>query len=226
MADLSHWDFAEVFDGYEAAALILGFEPRDSDGEQGRIRVVTDRMEQHYKNALSRYQVEALFDGNENSSGPRKIELESTSMSELHHNFWLHNEETPFTDWLNNYRMCDFQVQTFQRHRIVCWLKAIGQKSIYQFDLRTPVEATDVVLQNEPIASNWPWGSHHTEALGHLEAAALRWWKLYDPAESDTAPTNKQVSEWLQKERGLSQKMADSIASILRPDGLATGPRK
>jgi len=75
-------------------------------------------------------------------------------------------------------------------------------------------------------ATAWPWGGHHTEALGHLEAAARRFWKLYNPSEADTAPTNKQVSEWLQKERGLSQKMADSIASILRADGLPTGPRK
>ena len=80
--------------------------------------------------------------------------------------------------------------------------------------------------EEKSLAGNWPWGSHHTEALGHLEAAALRWWKLYDPTEADTAPTNKQVSEWLQKERGLSQKMADAMASILRADGLPTGPRK
>ena len=83
--------------------------------------------------------------------------------------------------------------------------------------------------QAEPDTSNetkWPWGTHHTEALGHLEAAALRWWKLYDSTETDTVFTNKQVSEWLQTERGLSQKMAESIASILRADGLPTGPRK
>jgi hypothetical protein len=73
--------------------------------------------------------------------------------------------------------------------------------------------------------TKWPWGTHHTEALGHLEAAALRWWKLYDPTESDTAPTNKQVSEWLQTERKVTQKMADSIASILRADGIRPGPR-
>lgn len=72
----------------------------------------------------------------------------------------------------------------------------------------------------------WPWGTHHTKALGHLEAAALRFWKLYDPADDSTAPTNNQVSEWLQTERGLSQKMAEAMASILRADGLPTGPRK
>lgn len=72
----------------------------------------------------------------------------------------------------------------------------------------------------------WPWGTHHTDALGHLEAAANRFWKLYDPTDDSTAPTNKQVAGWLQNERGLSQKMAEAMASILRADGLPTGPRK
>lgn len=75
-------------------------------------------------------------------------------------------------------------------------------------------------------SGGWPWGTHHTEALGHLDAAARRFWKLYDPTDDSTAPTNKQVAEWLQTERGLSQKMAEAMASILRADGLPTGPRK
>lgn len=75
-------------------------------------------------------------------------------------------------------------------------------------------------------ATHWPWGNHHTESLGHLEAAAKRLWVNYDPTDATTAPTNKAVSEWLITERKVSQKMAESIASILRPDGLATGPRK
>ncbi len=72
----------------------------------------------------------------------------------------------------------------------------------------------------------WPWGNHHTDILGHVEAAAKRFWVNYDPTDATTAPTNKDVSEWLITERKVSQKMAESIASILRPDGLATGPRK
>jgi hypothetical protein len=223
MADLSHWDFAEVFDGYEAAALILGLEPRDSDGEQGRIRVVTDSMEKHYKNALCTYRLKVDF---EEESETKKIQLESASMSDLYYDYWLHCAETPFIDWLENPRLHEFQNQTFERYRIVYWLKEIGRKSIYQFDLRAPIEANDVALQNKPIVSTWPWGTHHTEALGHLEAAGNKFWRLYDPADDSTAPTNKQVAEWLQSKRGLSQKMAEAMASILRADGLPTGPRK
>lgn len=72
----------------------------------------------------------------------------------------------------------------------------------------------------------WPWGTHHTEYLGHLEAAARKWWNLYDPSDPTTAPTNDMVSEWLQTERNLSREKARAIASMLRPDGLPTGPRR
>lgn len=74
--------------------------------------------------------------------------------------------------------------------------------------------------------NRWPWGNHHTEALGHLEAAALRFWVNHDPTEPSTAPTNKEVVAWLQTERKVSKTLAEAMASILRLDGLPTGPRK
>ena len=72
----------------------------------------------------------------------------------------------------------------------------------------------------------WPWGNHHTEALGHFEAAAKKLWTLYDPSDFSTAPTNDMVAEWLQSERGVSRERARAITSMLRPDGLPTGPRR
>lgn len=73
--------------------------------------------------------------------------------------------------------------------------------------------------------NKWPWGSHHTEMLGHLEAAGKRFWVRYDPADPSTAPTNEFVSRWLREERGVSREKANAIASILRADGLRSGPR-
>lgn len=71
----------------------------------------------------------------------------------------------------------------------------------------------------------WPWGAHHTQMLGHLDAAARRFWVGYDPVDISTANTNTTVTEWLQHERGVSGKMAEAIATMLRPDNLRTGPR-
>lgn len=84
----------------------------------------------------------------------------------------------------------------------------------------------DEHIQGGEKASRWPWGAHHTEYLGHLEAAARKWWNLYDPSDPTTAPTNEMVADWLQSDRNLSREKARAIASMLRPDGLPTGPRR
>lgn len=73
-------------------------------------------------------------------------------------------------------------------------------------------------------AAQWPWGTHNTKLLSHLEAAARRFWTNYDPTDKTTAPTNEQVSGWLQT-RGVSRRNAEVIATLLRADGLPTGPR-
>jgi hypothetical protein len=103
------------------------------------------------------------------------------------------------------------------RSEMVKWLKTNSLPSVYEFDLTKK--------QNQQITGRWPWGEHHTELLGHLEAAAIKWWTNYDPADRTTAPRNEDVTSWLMKEYKLSEKMASAIASILRPDDLPTGPR-
>ena len=81
-----------------------------------------------------------------------------------------------------------------------------------------------VVEPQQPVGKVWPWGHYETELLGHLAAAARHWWANFDPSDKTTAPTNQQVAEWLQT-RGVAKSMADKIATILRADGLPTGPR-
>lgn len=73
--------------------------------------------------------------------------------------------------------------------------------------------------------AKWPWGDYETELLRKLATAADRFWKLYDPADNTTAPTNQQVVEWL-KQQGVADRTAEVMATILRADGLPTGPRK
>ena len=79
---------------------------------------------------------------------------------------------------------------------------------------------------NEQVKlSGWPWGTHETKLLRELAAAAERFWMLYDSTDATTAPTNETVSKWLE-DRGVSNRTAETMASILRPDGLRPGPRK
>lgn len=70
----------------------------------------------------------------------------------------------------------------------------------------------------------WPWGDHETELLRKLAAAGEKFWTLYDPEEKSTAPTNKQVIGWLTEQQGVSKRVAEVMATILRADGLPPGP--
>lgn len=69
------------------------------------------------------------------------------------------------------------------------------------------------------------FGNHETDLLRKMARATDRFWSRYDPSDISTAPTNKQVIDWLTKE-GVALRTAEVIASILRVDGLPTGPRK
>ncbi|WP_296753648.1 hypothetical protein [Thiobacillus sp.] len=74
-------------------------------------------------------------------------------------------------------------------------------------------------------ATGWPWGRYETNLLRKLARAADLFWKSYDPADPSSAPTNKQVIEWLIGEK-VARRTAEVMATILRADGLPTGPRK
>lgn len=78
--------------------------------------------------------------------------------------------------------------------------------------------------RSAPAHSPWPWGGHDTELLRKLDAAARKWWVNHDPDDQTTAPTNDEVAGWL-KEQGVSKRVAEVMAQMLRADGLPTGPR-
>ena len=97
------------------------------------------------------------------------------------------------------------------------WLKSIG----YQ----TP---DDFPWQPEAISfinTDWPWGRHETKLLRKMAEAAQKFWSHYDPSDPTTAPTNQQVIDWLVK-HDVAKRTAETMATILRADGLSTGPRK
>lgn len=126
-----------------------------------------------------------------------------------------------FIGWVLNARVTHLQRQTD-------WLIDATNWNINRLktEQNSEAETGNSIEKNRIQNFRWPWGEHHTETLGHLEAAARKYWVLYDPSDISTAPTNEMVIEWLQSDRGISREKARSIASMLRPDGLPTGPRR
>ncbi len=77
----------------------------------------------------------------------------------------------------------------------------------------------------------WPWGSHETDLLRKLCGAAMHWRTtreggLFDPEDSDTAPTNQQIEAWLERNGVGSANVRQVMATILRADGLPAGRRR
>ena len=103
--------------------------------------------------------------------------------------------------------------------------------AVSRFDTLPPtlldaVRARALNLQEptKSAATRWPWGNHETKLLRDFAAAGNKFWALYDPTEPSTAPTNAAVVKWL-KEQGVAERNAQVMATILRADGLPTGPR-
>ncbi len=97
------------------------------------------------------------------------------------------------------------------------WARSIGFTLPPDF----PREVTPEAIQ----AHGWPWGSHTTDLLESLAAAAHKFWSRYDPADPSTAPTNEQVRDWLMEHRNVGKRNAEAMATILRDPTIKTGPR-
>ena len=106
--------------------------------------------------------------------------------------------------------------------------RLVEQVAELQRQLQEATAAPQQAPQPEASApgKRWPWGDHHTDALGHLEAAGLRHWQWFDPSDHSTAPTNETVIGWLKSERKVSDNLARAMATILRADKLPHGPRR
>jgi hypothetical protein len=96
------------------------------------------------------------------------------------------------------------------------WLRTIRHKAPESFAW-TPEKL-------RPGSHQWPWGSHTTKNLDLMARAADKFWKNYTPSDISTAPKNQDVVDWL-VDNGMAKRTAEVVASLLRADGLPTGPR-
>ncbi len=124
-----------------------------------------------------------------------------------------------------------------RREELFRWLAIKGRNDNYFFKPTggdsAPADPSDLLAQNNKLkaeleklrANRWPWGSYETKDLKALAAAAQKFWANYDPSDKSTAPLNKDVVSWLEKEHQIAVNKGEQMASILRADGLQTGPR-
>lgn len=222
MADLSHWDFAERFSSYEAAALMLGLEPRESESEQHRIYVVRDRMKLNYDDALDRLRWEDVDPPDRLSNEPKALpltELRSVKMSKLEQDAWLHNYETPLSEFLALQKRHQFDDQEFDRQSIARWLAATGMKSVYQF-YRVNCSLTTPVV-SEPDSDIDP-----TELPPELDAANMAFRAITMGYGDQSATPRNRLIDYLENNfPHFKPEQVQRIATVANPDK-TTGRKK
>ena len=230
MPNFHAWDFATSFTPAQAVFLIEGKNSEISSGDfeclaGGDVHsVILKRMRFSYEKTISDY----LFNLDHSQEFLIiKNELSSLMMDAIADKYLSDGQKDAFEKWLCS-KEAGFYSQIFSRQEIQCWLDREGLPHEYIFENKDEsVNALPAEKDVETVATHWPWGAHHTELLGHLDAAARMFWVNYDPTDAkNTAPKSSTVILWLVEACGVSETMAIAMASLLRADGLKVGPRK
>lgn len=121
-------------------------------------------------------------------------------------------DEVPFYQWFS------FDEPIRSQNGKIVFLRSQVEK----FE-KTYMSSTATPEPSRP--SLYPWGDHNTRLLTKLSDAAIALWSRYDPLDPSTAPTNEQVQDWLIT-RNVPKRIAETMATMLRADGLKMGRRK
>lgn len=211
-ADFAHWAKLDYWTIEEAIALCFGRSPRRVNRNLLEPLRGESRFAKQFMDALE--------------IATRACAMNQIQESNIPSFFiaWAKRLELPFPT--------ELEALVAKRGPILDW-QAVSQKwqatSKEWQEAHGRVMARIAELEQQVVTAraappHWPWGSYETTRLGRLAAAVEKFWTNYDSAESDTAPTNEQVAEWL-KQQGESPRIAEAIATILRADNLKPGRR-
>lgn len=153
----------------------------------------------------------------------KRHNLSASGYAQIEKEVWIHSSDWSFDlhcppwDFMRDYTRVPEMVEYTE-----WWV--VPKQEIERFEQKYGL-AEEITTASTTAAAAWPWGSHETELLRKMSAAASRFWRNYDPTDYTTAPKNADVAEWLQSQ-GVAERVSAIMAQILRADGLPPGPRK
>jgi hypothetical protein len=198
MANLSHWDFALDFNGFEASALILGIDPQlDSEGFE-RAKPVFERVERSYAALRAWHEVDITPSDTDKlghlarpSDGLESVEMYESLKTTVPDHIYVGGPAF-FLSWLlDKNGRSKFEKQRFTRSEISRWLNAVGMASVYHFNDSHRNEASPVYEK--------PLGTTERHALLTIVAVLAKAAKLDIKSPGKTA----QFIEGLSDEMGV-----------------------
>lgn len=221
LPDLSHWKTVQEFSISQAALLLAGIDPFDFDEgkELDQVRACNhERWKQAWGmcsgilTAIRRGILTPILCYSEqiveNWNGPDYIEY--TPVKPTDRNCEISKSKTIITRdslyaWIENENV-DFVRKPAPK-------KVISMKC----EIISPQHVIDVAP--EPASGDilfLPKYEHQSEGLEFVQDAIKELWSTYDVDDPQTAPTKKEVIDYL-TERGAGKNMAEAVNLVLRP---------
>lgn len=207
MVDLSHWNFAKNFSGFQISALILGVDPYKPNNDIARIHVVQDRLALDYQRAVQRALAEF---------GPFKENLParpddlfvSADLDEL----WSSATALSCSDleaWAIDEEKSNFSRQKFSRNSVISWVKSTGVTSKYKFDLN----------EFSPLEVDSEDSFDPADLPEELFLANIAFRAVKNGHGNPSATYRNRLIDYLKKEHPeLNNEAIDRIATVANPD--------
>lgn len=209
--DLTHWKHVEEFTLEEAALLLAGIDPFETSLES-----VKQYNHPRWKNAygLLRSLEAAVRQGVITLVQCKGITYDGMNGEEYHIDIKQSNREHPLA----------IGACIISRSALWGWVeraKIQYIRPIKKMKLQTVQEPAQDVVNNslQENTLSLPYYGHKSDGLDYVDIAIKQLWSTFDPDNPNTAPTRKEVVEYL-KSLGATQNMAEAVNLILRPRNL------
>ncbi|EHL8229105.1 hypothetical protein KE423_002991 [Salmonella enterica] len=216
--DLSHWKTAQEFSITEAALLLSGIDPYDYP----TLEYVRNKNHERWKKAwgLANGIVTAIRRG-------LLSPVECITEIENYDNFGnvvgvsyttIHPTDRTYEICKDKTVITRISLHEWVRKERVDFVRRVKYVSGWSVDApQTVINATPEPVNNtSPLLLPY---EHKSEGLEFVQDAIKELWSTYDEDNPQTAPTKKEVIDYL-TERGAGYNMADAVNLILRPYGL------
>ncbi|WP_312657075.1 hypothetical protein [Kluyvera ascorbata] len=223
LPDLTHWRTVQEFSISQAALLLAGIDPYDYD----------NGLEDVKNNRHIRWKMAWGFSEGIVSAIRRGVltPVQCYSVRWVEHDQWngywesyeikptdrnhdISKDKTIITRdslyvWVENERVDFVRKPTPEKtNKIASGWNVSSAQSV--------IDVTPIPVSNVPLL---PQYEHQSEGLEFVQDAIKELWSTYDEAEPQTAPTKKEVIDYL-TERGAGKNMAEAVNLVLRPAGL------
>lgn len=209
--DLNHWKHVEEFTLAEAALLLAGIDPFETSLES-----VKQFNHPRWKNA---YGLLRSLEAAVRQGVITLVQCKGITYDEMNH-------EEYYIDIKQSNREYPLAISACIISRSALW----GWVERAKIQYIRPIKKMKLPSAQEPIQDSvnnslqehtlsLPYYGHKSDGLDYVDIAIKQLWSTFDPDDPNTAPTQKEVIDYLIKQ-GATQNMAKAVNLILRPRDL------